>query len=112
MIFPDNSASWEPPERFDDTDGLIPEFGRGVPLIKVLGVGGGGSNAVSRMYKEKLPVGRILRVEHRRTAPGPVRRALPDPAGPQPDARDWAPAPNRNWVARRLRSRGPKLNRR
>ncbi len=56
MIFPDNSASWEPPERFDDTDGLIPEFGRGVPLIKVLGVGGGGSNAVSRMYKEKLPV--------------------------------------------------------
>ena len=56
MIFPDNSASWEPAERFDETDGLIPEMGRGVPLIKVLGVGGGGSNAVSRMYKEKLPV--------------------------------------------------------
>ncbi len=56
MIFPDNSASWEPGERFDETDGLIPEIGRGVPLIKVLGVGGGGSNAVSRMYKEKLPV--------------------------------------------------------
>ena len=56
MIFPDNSASWEPAERFDETDGLIPEIGRGVPLIKVLGVGGGGSNAVSRMYKEKLPV--------------------------------------------------------
>ena len=56
MIFPDNSASWEPAEHFDDPDGLIPEIGRGVPLIKVLGVGGGGSNAVSRMYKEKLPV--------------------------------------------------------
>ena len=56
MIFPDNSASWEPAERFDETDGLIPGIGRGVPLIKVLGVGGGGSNAVSRMYKEKLPV--------------------------------------------------------
>lgn len=56
MIFPDNSASWEPADRFDETDGLIPEIGRGVPLIKVLGVGGGGSNAVSRMYKEKLPV--------------------------------------------------------
>ncbi len=56
MIFPDNSASWEPAEGFDETDGLIPEIGRGVPLIKVLGVGGGGSNAVSRMYKEKLPV--------------------------------------------------------
>ncbi len=56
MIFPDNSASWEPAERFEETDGLIPGIGRGVPLIKVLGVGGGGSNAVSRMYKEKLPV--------------------------------------------------------
>ena len=56
MIFPDNSASWEPASGFDETDGLIPEIGRGVPLIKVLGVGGGGSNAVSRMYKEKLPV--------------------------------------------------------
>ena len=56
MIFQDNSASWEPPSGFDETDGMIPEIGRGVPLIKVLGVGGGGSNAVSRMYKEKLPV--------------------------------------------------------
>ena len=56
MIFQDNSASWEPAESFDETDGLIPEIGRGVPLIKVLGVGGGGSNAVSRMYKDKLPV--------------------------------------------------------
>ena len=56
MIFQDNSASWEPASGFDETDGMIPEIGRGVPLIKVLGVGGGGSNAVSRMYKEKLPV--------------------------------------------------------
>ena len=56
MIFQDNSASWEPAGGFDETDGMIPEIGRGVPLIKVLGVGGGGSNAVSRMYKEKLPV--------------------------------------------------------
>jgi cell division protein FtsZ len=56
MIFPDNSASWEPETGFDESDGMIPEIGRGVPLIKVLGVGGGGSNAVSRMYKDKLPV--------------------------------------------------------
>lgn len=56
MIFPDNSASWEPADGFGETDGLVPDIGRGVPLIKVLGVGGGGSNAVSRMYKEKLPV--------------------------------------------------------
>lgn len=56
MIFQDNSASWEPADGFDETEGMIPEIGRGVPLIKVLGVGGGGSNAVSRMYKDKLPV--------------------------------------------------------
>lgn len=56
MIFPDNSASWEPGNGFEEGDGLIPDINRGVPLIKVMGVGGGGSNAVSRMYKEKLPV--------------------------------------------------------
>ena len=56
MIFPDNSASWEPAGGFEESDGMIPEIGRGVPLIKVVGVGGGGSNAVSRMYKDKLPV--------------------------------------------------------
>jgi cell division protein FtsZ len=56
MIFPDNSASWEPTGGFEENDGMIPDIGRGVPLIKVVGVGGGGSNAVSRMYKEKLPV--------------------------------------------------------
>ena len=56
MIFPDNSASWEPAGGFEEGDGMIPEIGRGVPLIKVVGVGGGGSNAVSRMYKDKLPV--------------------------------------------------------
>ncbi len=56
MIIPDNSASWEPANEFENGDGMIPEIGRGVPLIKVMGVGGGGSNAVSRMYKDKLPV--------------------------------------------------------
>ena len=51
----ENSASWElGPER-DDITGMVPELGGGVPLIKVVGVGGGGSNAVSRMFKEKLP---------------------------------------------------------
>ncbi|MCH8831216.1 MAG: cell division protein FtsZ [Chloroflexi bacterium] len=34
----------------------MPEGGLAVPIIKVLGIGGGGSNAVSRMFKEKLPV--------------------------------------------------------
>ena len=42
MIFPDNSASWEPTGGFEEGEGMIPEIGRGVPLIKVFGVGGGG----------------------------------------------------------------------
>ncbi len=52
----DNSASWEPNSDLSDHSNLVPEIARGVPMIKVLGIGGGGSNAVSRMYKEKLPV--------------------------------------------------------
>jgi cell division protein FtsZ len=34
----------------------VPDIVGGVPLIKVVGIGGGGSNAVSRMFKDKLPV--------------------------------------------------------
>ena len=52
----DNSASWEPGSDLTEPSNLVPEIARGVPMIKVLGIGGGGSNAVSRMYKEKLPV--------------------------------------------------------
>ena len=52
----DSSASWEPGNETVDQSELLPEIARGVPLIKVFGVGGGGSNAVSRMYKDKLPV--------------------------------------------------------
>ena len=55
MVF-DNSASWEPGSDINDGSSMLPEIARGVPLIKVLGIGGGGSNAVSRMYKDKLPV--------------------------------------------------------
>ena len=52
----ENSASWEPSIETDDPYGLTPEFGAGAPVIKVVGIGGGGSNAVSRMFKDKLPV--------------------------------------------------------
>ena len=52
----DNSASWEPNSDLSDHSNQVPEIARGVPMIKVVGIGGGGSNAVSRMYKEKLPV--------------------------------------------------------
>jgi cell division protein FtsZ len=55
MVF-NNSASWEPGGEMNDPSNLVPEIARGVPMIKVLGVGGGGSNAVSRMYKDRLPV--------------------------------------------------------
>ena len=52
----ENSASWEPARENLDSLNLMPEGGLAVPNIKVLGIGGGGSNAVSRMFKEKLPV--------------------------------------------------------
>ena len=52
----ENSASWEPARENLDPLNLMPEGGLAVPVIKVLGIGGGGSNAVSRMFKEKLPV--------------------------------------------------------
>jgi cell division protein FtsZ len=55
MVF-NNSASWEPGSEMSDPSNLVPEIARGVPMIKVLGIGGGGSNAVSRMYKDRLPV--------------------------------------------------------
>ena len=55
MVF-GSSASWESGREGSDNYNSMPEIARGVPLIKVLGVGGGGSNAVSRMYKDKLPV--------------------------------------------------------
>ena len=55
MVF-GSSASWEPGRDNNDSYNAMPEIARGIPLIKVLGVGGGGSNAVSRMYKDKLPV--------------------------------------------------------
>ena len=52
----ENSASWEPARENLDPLNLMPEGVLAVPIIKVLGIGGGGSNAVSRMFKEKLPV--------------------------------------------------------
>ncbi len=55
----EHSASWEPGEPIipaEDPLQMVTEMGGGAPLIKVVGVGGGGSNAVSRMFKEKLPV--------------------------------------------------------
>ena len=52
----ENTASWEPGSERNELFDMVPEIGQGAPLIKVVGIGGGGSNAVSRMYKEKLPV--------------------------------------------------------
>ena len=52
----DNSAAWEPGNDPDNTFQMVQEINAGAPNIKVVGIGGGGSNAVSRMYKDKLPV--------------------------------------------------------
>ena len=52
----DNSAAWEPSKDVDNTFEMVQEIHAGAPNIKVMGVGGGGSNAVSRMFKDKLPV--------------------------------------------------------
>lgn len=52
----DNSAAWEPSKDSDNTFDMVQEINAGSPNIKVMGVGGGGSNAVSRMFKDKLPV--------------------------------------------------------
>ncbi|RUA21201.1 MAG: cell division protein FtsZ, partial [Chloroflexi bacterium] len=35
---------------------MVQEINAGAPNIKVMGIGGGGGNAVSRMFKDKLPV--------------------------------------------------------
>ncbi len=51
-----NSAAWESLDEPDNTFEMVQEVNAGAPSIKVFGVGGGGSNAVSRMYKDKLPV--------------------------------------------------------
>ncbi len=52
----DNSAAWEPSKDVDNTFEMVQEINAGAPNIKVMGIGGGGSNAVSRMFKDKLPV--------------------------------------------------------
>ncbi|MDA1127335.1 MAG: cell division protein FtsZ [Chloroflexi bacterium] len=52
----DKSAAWEPSKETDKTFEMVQEINAGSPNIKVVGVGGGGSNAVSRMFKDKLPV--------------------------------------------------------
>ena len=40
----------------ENTFEMVQEVNAGAPSIKVFGVGGGGSNAVSHMHKDKLPV--------------------------------------------------------
>ena len=52
----DNSAAWEPAKDAENVFDMVQEINVGSPNIKVMGIGGGGSNAVSRMFKDKLPV--------------------------------------------------------
>ncbi len=50
-----NSPSWQLGKEAFEPPIPKPEVGAGIPRLKVVGIGGGGCNAVSRMYKEKLP---------------------------------------------------------
>ena len=52
----DNSAAWEPAKDEGNVFDMVQEINAGSPNIKVMGIGGGGGNAVSRMFKDKLPV--------------------------------------------------------
>jgi cell division protein FtsZ len=52
----DNSAAWEPAKDAGNVFDMVQEINAGSPNIKVMGIGGGGGNAVSRMFKDKLPV--------------------------------------------------------
>jgi cell division protein FtsZ len=55
----DNPSSRTPGQGNREINEIMPGFpqgGSGIPNIKVIGIGGGGSNAVSRMAKDKLPV--------------------------------------------------------
>jgi cell division protein FtsZ len=88
----DNSVAWE---STGDNLEFQPEPIRDVAKIKVIGIGGGGSNAVSRMFKEKLEcveyyalntdAQHLFRcdVAHRISLGGQVTRGLG--AGAQPD---------------------------
>ena len=51
----DNSAAWEPTKESENTFDMVQEINAGAPNIKVMGIGGGGSNAGSRRFKDKLP---------------------------------------------------------
>ena len=48
-------AAWESLEKPENTFEMVQEVNAGVPSIKVIGVGNGGSNAVSHMQKGQVP---------------------------------------------------------
>ena len=81
------SAAWESLEEPENTFEMVQEINAGAPTIKVVGVGGGGSNAVSRMYKEKLPVVEYYSINNRCPAPFPAGRSPPHGHRQQPDPR-------------------------
>ena len=108
----ENSASWEPAIEGEESLIGVPEIGAGAPVIKVVGVGGGGSNAVSRMFKEKLPVveyhavntdaQHLFRcdVAHRLAIGQELTRGLG--AGAQPDLGRQAAEESRNTIEKSL----------
>ena len=51
-----NSESWEPEIDGSEPSPDLTDLAKKTPRLKVVGIGGAGSNAVSRMFKEKLSV--------------------------------------------------------
>ncbi|MCK7486077.1 MAG: hypothetical protein MZU97_11385 [Bacillus subtilis] len=63
------------------------------PVIKVIGVGGGGGNAVNRMIEDGRPGRGVHRREHRRCrCCRPSQAGRPAPARRQAHRAAWAPA--------------------
>ena len=108
----DNSAAWEPNEDPDNTFEMVQEINAGAPSIKVVGIGGGGSNAVSRMFKDKLPVVEYYSVNtdaqhlfrtdvaHRMAIGQNLTRGLG--AGANPDLGRQAAEESRNEIAKAM----------
>ena len=106
------SAAWESLGDPENTFDMVQEVNAGAPTIKVVGVGGGGSNAVGRMYKEKLPVVEYysintdaqhlfrLDVPHRMAIGSNLTRGLG--AGANPDLGRQAAEESRQEIAQAL----------
>ena len=81
-------------------------------VIKVVGIGGGGVNAVNRMIESGLQGVEFIADEHRRAGAADVRGRCEARHRPRDHARAWAPAPNPRSAAARRRGASRRRSRR